>query len=78
MEWVKVTEEEFAEFLKTNSHKLRHRTVYFVTPPCRIYSDTEHGEVAKTWVYDTDPTDYYYTPKERREYYLSSELMKGE
>lgn len=71
----RISKIEFYKFIISYPRKLE-RDVYGVCdPPVVTYNDFELGNwpdsvVAKTWLYDDNPKEYYYCPKEDREYII--------
>lgn len=70
----KVSEQEFIEFIKNYPRKLVRHVSGICDPPSITYNDFELADrwpysiIANTWMYSDDPDDYFYEPKEAREY----------
>lgn len=73
---VKVTKQEFEEFIKNYPRKLERHGSMICEPPAISYNDFElanrwpYSVVAHTWGYDDNEGDRYYCPEEKREYYI--------
>ena len=79
-EYIKVSKEDFVSFINNYHIKYNRELIYDVyaacMPPLITYNDFSFGSwpnsvVAKTWVYDDNPNDYYYEPENKREYYIN-------
>lgn len=72
----KVSEQEFIKFIKNYPRKLVRDVSGICDPPSITYNDFELADrwpysiVANTWMYSDDPEDYFYEPKETREYVI--------
>ena len=71
----RVTKEEFEEYLKNYPHKLVRDVCGICAPPLITYNDFRFGKfpysiVARTYLYDDEPSGYFYEPEEKRCYYV--------
>ena len=69
-----VTKEEFEEFIKNYPRKLERDVCGISDPPAVSYNDFElanrwpYSLVGSTFLYDENPDDYFYEPKDKRTY----------
>lgn len=69
-----VSEQEFIDFINNYPRKLTRDVTGICDPPAISYNDFEladrwpYSVVAYGHVWDDDPKDYFYKPKEKREY----------
>ena len=63
-----VGEREFINFIATYPRPLVENFVTICDPPAISFIDPAIGECAITWGYSDDTGDYYYCPREERDY----------
>ena len=73
----KVTEPEFIDFCNSYPRALIRHVCGICEPPAVSYNDFEIGWsglsiVASTFLYDDNPKDYFYEPKEKRSYFITT------
>lgn len=70
----RVSREEFIEFINNYPRQLIRDVCGICEPPAVSYNDFElanrwpYSVVARTFLYDDDPNDYFYEPEEKRTY----------
>ena len=71
-----VTKEKFEEFIEQYPRYLEENYCGIYSPPLITYNDFElanrwpYSVVARTWLYDNNPGEYFYEPEEKRRYFI--------
>jgi hypothetical protein len=75
-EFKQVTRAEYEEFLKNYPRPLRSDVCAICDPPVITHNDFElanrwpYSVIARTWLYDDKPGQYFYEPEEKRKFYI--------
>lgn len=75
MEEIRVTREEYQEFIENYPRELVKHVCAIVEPPLITFNDFTLGDwpdsvVSRTWAYSDIKGDRYYEPMEKRRYYI--------